>query len=250
MCVCWHCIDGNHIPRTFEGTLSAGVHWTIGDGTLTISGIGEITWSETELFPPWRKYKDIVSHVVVEEGISQLPAYSLPLTFESILLPDSIESISSHAFEKGAVQCRILRLPAHVQTIHSRTIWYWEHLSSVTMPKYPDLMLESGAFSYCQNLKELLFPEGILHLKFGTTLIDGVKDGPLHFCSLSRITLPSTLKYITGDIGQSVKICFAGTMEQAPQVKISAPKGAFIVKKIWHCSDGDYCPGDTNGITS
>ena len=52
MCVCWHCIDGNHIPRTFEGTLSTGVHWTIGDGTLTISGIGEITWSETKLFPP------------------------------------------------------------------------------------------------------------------------------------------------------------------------------------------------------
>ena len=56
-----------------SGTAGEGVNWVLdADGTLTISGEGEI---EVDWYsPPWYDYNDYIINIVVEEGITKIPS--------------------------------------------------------------------------------------------------------------------------------------------------------------------------------
>ncbi len=79
-----------------SGTAGEGVNWVLdSDGTLTISGNGEI---EVSWFaPPWKAYNDSILNIVVEEGITLIPssAFYDAKKYVSISIPASVETIET-----------------------------------------------------------------------------------------------------------------------------------------------------------
>ena len=58
-----------------NGTCGDGISWSVSDGTLTVSGEGEIpnyTRSDTA---PWTQYRNEITSIVVEDGITSLGSY-------------------------------------------------------------------------------------------------------------------------------------------------------------------------------
>lgn len=52
------------------GTCGEGIEWTYEDGTLTVSGTGEM--ENFEDIAPWDEYRDSITRVVIEDGITHL----------------------------------------------------------------------------------------------------------------------------------------------------------------------------------
>ena len=83
-----------------SGSAGEGVTWEISNGTLTVSGTGEI---QTEWFnAPWKEFAPDVTTIVVEEGITSIPdsvfAYMRYAT--SISIPSTVSLIEALAFSE------------------------------------------------------------------------------------------------------------------------------------------------------
>lgn len=82
-----------------NGTAGDGITWVLdSDGTLTISGEGEIVvdWYA----PPWKDYNESITAVVVEEGITKIPntAFCYAENLITVSLPSTLTYISGWAF--------------------------------------------------------------------------------------------------------------------------------------------------------
>lgn len=125
-----------------SGTCGENVTWTLDDeGTLTISGTGEMTDYFGADKGPW--FMDSrVRRIVIEEGITHIgnaafmtcswaKEVSIPTSvtsigagsfsdtgIESITIPDSVQTIGGSCFE-GSALTRIM-LPSHIKTLESR----------------------------------------------------------------------------------------------------------------------------------
>ena len=79
-----------------SGTAGEEINWVIdGDGTLTISGEGEIeiNWYN----PPWFGYNDSILKIVIEEGITFIPgtAFYEANNCTDVYVPESVEIIET-----------------------------------------------------------------------------------------------------------------------------------------------------------
>ena len=92
---------------TVNGTCGTNVSWSYdGNGTLTISGSGEIFIGQFNYISPgvkdapWVNYKNEIKHIVIEDGITRIGNYAFSgLTYlEDILMPDSVTSIGLYSF--------------------------------------------------------------------------------------------------------------------------------------------------------
>ncbi len=118
-----------------SGTAGEGVNWVLdSDGTLTISGNGEIKvgWYE----PPWKEYNDSILNIVIEEGITLIP---------------------STAF-CNAEKCVSISIPASVETIETSTTPFWE-------------MYSLEKFIVDENSTTFKSIDGILFTEDGKTLV-------------------------------------------------------------------------------
>ncbi len=96
-------------------------------GTLTISGEGETPDYYDELYYdydypcPWQNYKEMIRHIVLEEGITGIGKTFGGLTnLESVTIPDTVTSIDSKGFN-GCEKLE-LHIPKSVVTIKEELI--------------------------------------------------------------------------------------------------------------------------------
>jgi len=111
------------------------VRWSVtSDGTLTISGNRSIQGVATHQTYIWKQYSDIITRIVVEDGITSIPqkAFSEMPNVTSIYLSRTLEKIEPEAFYK-CTALEAVTIPAQVTEI----------------PEY--------AFYGCSNLRELRF---------------------------------------------------------------------------------------------
>ena len=129
---------------------------------------------------------------------------------ESILLPESIESIGESSFYNCMALTDIL-LPAALQRINSQAFFKCSSLSSVSTSTLSALQtIESQAFASCINLQSIILPDSLKNIGEYTfsrcesiteiTIPDGVTSmgiGIFYGCkALSSITLPSGIQSI------------------------------------------------------
>lgn len=99
-------------PAT-TGKCGARLTWTVSKSTgssdydvLTISGIGPMTDYQEETAPWYADFGYDISQVVIEEGVTSIGAYAFfELFITEITLPNSLETIRTHAFQ----DCEVLR---------------------------------------------------------------------------------------------------------------------------------------------
>ena len=142
------------LPATMMA-IPVGVHYSISDGTLTISGEGPMDDYPDYGKCPWyesiaRGEDDVteVTEIIIEEGITHIGDYAFEdaVDVTSVTLPSSLESIGEHAFA------------------------YMNSLSEITIPENVS-SIGDGAFKYCSSLTEIVIPENV------TSIGNGVFNG-------------------------------------------------------------------------
>ena len=88
-----------------QGTCGATVNWKLdSNGQMTIYGSGSMQnyWYTDDRRPPYETYKDQVTSLVIEEGVTAIGKYAFynfkNLT-EKLVFPNSLKSIWDCAFE-------------------------------------------------------------------------------------------------------------------------------------------------------
>lgn len=109
-------ISASELQGEASGSCGENATWVLEDGVLTISGTGEITVKHLE--EPWRKDKDSIEKIIVNEGITKLGDYCFyDLNgLQEIVLPDSLKTIGKQVFQDCG-QLLEVTLPKNVESI-------------------------------------------------------------------------------------------------------------------------------------
>lgn len=170
-----------------SGTCGENLAWTLdGEGTLTISGTGNMTSS------PWKnKHSSEISNVVIEDGVPNITSFAFQdcSVLTNISIPESVTSIGASAFN-GCNSLLSVVIPEGVTSIEGATFFLCRSLESVTIP---DSVTEigNGAFDYCGNLTNITLPEGVVV----------IEAGAFNGCSsLESITIPAGITRIEDSV--------------------------------------------------
>lgn len=163
--------------ETARGTCGDSLTWVLDDsGTLTVSGEGEMTGWTSASATPWYSYRDFITAVVLEDGVTSVGAYAFSglTNLTSATLP-SLSYIDSQAFYQctgleevslvhtyrlgrnafnGCTSLAQIDLPSNLQTIEDYAFASCTSLTSVTLPNYL-MTLGDQPFAYCTNLEQI-----------------------------------------------------------------------------------------------
>lgn len=160
-------IDGEKNVSTVganAGTCGENLTWDLSsEGTLTISGIGDMqNYSENNL-APWDKKK--VQRIVIQEGVTSIGdmAFISSDKLTTVELPDGLLRIGKKAFY-ACTRLNTINFPEGLKTI------------------------EEAAFKSCIKLPEVDLSEGLLV----------IGDEAFGFCALANVNFPKSLT----DIGE------------------------------------------------
>lgn len=191
-----------------SGTCGEKLTWTVDQstGVLTISGKGNMdnyayvtkngTLADPTITfrngykPPWYDYKDSITSIVVEEGVTcigetafmglvNVKSMSLPSTLkelrrecfenlssiEYIDLPDSIVSIGAFAFE-CCLSLKKIDIPDSVVEMGGAVFLDCRALEEVRLSE--NISELSATFSGCQSLKSVSVPESVKTIRLST----------------------------------------------------------------------------------
>ena len=170
-------------PNTMETPKTPSEDWSIdSNGTLTVGGKGFLPSTI-----PWESRKAEIKHVIIKDGVYNLPANSFNgcTALEDAVLSDTVSSIGSSAF------------------------YGCSSLTSVKMPSYLS-SLGGSAFYGCGKLTHLVIPEGVKTINSSTFYGCGSLDtvelpntletiGAMGFysCGIRTLTLPPSLRTIS-----------------------------------------------------
>lgn len=145
---------GVRIAKAQSGTFGTLTWKLTDDGTLTISGSGEMEYASSY---PWEAYKDTVRKVVVENGVTSIGegAFDYFEVLEEVVFSDTVETIEDSAF----YMCNALktvRIPKSVTSFSESAFTLCENIQNY--------FVDSGNSTYCDI-------DGVLYNKQKDTLI-------------------------------------------------------------------------------
>lgn len=163
-----------------SGTCGENLTWTFNDGTLTISGTGDM--DDLQNFSDVTD--ELIEQVIVEEGVTLIGdfAFSFCADLKSVALPDSLSKISIGAFNFCESLTKI-KLPANISTIGKSAFCGCWSLTKINLP-VKVIELDEYAFGSCAGLREVNMPDGLLEI--GDNAFKGCER-------LTNITLPDGL---------------------------------------------------------
>ena len=181
---------GDVIASGVCGENGDNLTWVLtGDGTLTISGSGEMENYTDSSVAPWYSNRTKILSVVVEPGVESVGNYAFYscLKLASVSLPGGVKSIGESAFQDCA-KLTAVEIPEGVTSIDYQTFYGCSSLTSVTIP---DSVTSIGgdAFNGCSNLTSVMIPGSV-------TSIGG--DAFRDCDGLTSVTIPEGVTSIGG----------------------------------------------------
>lgn len=148
---------------TVQSGYSGDLTWTLtDDGTLTISGTGEMVNYEGSSFypaPGWSKYE--IHKLIVENGVTSIGTYAFRdcKSLKSVTLPDSIADIRAWAF----IGCSSLEEIAIPNSVTSIEEWAFSECTSLKSVVLPGSLSHIGSFAFsgCTSLSSVIIPDGV-----------------------------------------------------------------------------------------
>lgn len=148
-----------------QGTCGAegdgsNVTWVLTtDGTMILSGTGDVAAYDSRKDTPWGDYNDQILRVEVQKGITSVSGFCSCYELQEVSLPEGLISIGKLTF-MDCQKLQEIRLPKSLKT------------------------LGEGTFASCFALTEIEFPEGL------ETIGDGVL---VHCLSLTSVVIPASV---------------------------------------------------------
>ena len=249
--------------------------WSLQDGTLTISGTGDMFDYDSFYDVPWYDESDEIKSVVFTEGVTSIGycAFRYCASIKSLTIPASVKSIGDYAFDAYAAY----GYSALSEVNYSGTMEQWRAIDigrhNATL-KHADVICSDGTIiapNYCGEDTTWTLENGVLTIS-GTGDMDGyyavdggaipwyfkrkliekividegvtsIGDAVFNGCTnLKSITIPESVTYI----GRSAfvycdalkDINYAGTVAQWNEIYVNDYNITLIPATI-HCEDGD-----------
>jgi len=138
--------------------------------------------------PPLRNF----SKIVFGEHVECVPDYLCYSTYcDTIILPESVDSIGEHAFTWDK-NLKHIEMPSSISYIGEGAFSYCDHLTSLRIPEGISV-IPKGFATECHALSELTLP----------STLDSIMGSTFNYCtSLTHITLPAGMRFI-GDFAFS-----------------------------------------------
>lgn len=186
-----------------RGKCGENLTWEFDDGTLSVSGSGEMYEWSAAYDEPWSRYSNLIRRVVIGKGVESVSSYAFYYctVLEELTLPEGLKTIGSDAFYSCG-KLKSVSLPEGLKTVGQSAFNSCGALESLTLPEGIET-IDDEAFYGCQKLKSFTLPEGLetigkrafydcdtltsLELPASLTTID---DGAFGACnSLSKFTV-------------------------------------------------------------
>ena len=154
--------NGDVIASGECGKNGDNLTWVLtGDGTLTISGSGEMENYTDSSVAPWYSNRTKILSAVVEPGVESVGNYAFYscLKLASVSLPGGVKSIGESAFQDCA-KLTAVEIPEGVTSIGSSAFSGCSGLTSVTIPDGVT-SIGGNAFWYCSSLSSVTIPESV-----------------------------------------------------------------------------------------
>ena len=171
---------------TAGGKCGYNLTWTLEDGTLTISGTGEMEdyYATTA---PWGENCSLIKSVVISDGVTSIGygAFSGCSSLTSVTIPDSVTTIRYDAFS-GCSSLTSVTIPDSVTSIDNSAFYGCSSLTSVTIP-HGVTSIGERAFYNCSSLTSVTIPDSVTSI------------GEWAFCdcsSLTSVTIPDSVTSI------------------------------------------------------
>ena len=170
------------------GNCGENLDWRLtGDGTLTISGSGEMSEFE-ELDSPWNDVREQIKHIVIEAGVTSIGKYAFFDCYmvEDVSIADTVTGIGDYAFS-ACDRLRTLFIPDSVTKTGSNVCEFCIGLKEIrfsrNMKEISDYFCNScyslqnvelfegtetigeEAFGICRNMVEIDLPDSVQIIK-------------------------------------------------------------------------------------
>ena len=145
------------------GTCGEAVNWAFDrEGTLVISGSGEMQNYSEDSEAPWSYRHLDIKTIEIESGVTSIGdrafEYCTSLTSTIITIPDSVTSIGNNAF----LHCNLtsITIPKSVTSIG---VGAFEHCKFLTIITIPDSVTSIGdsTFAYCKSVMRIEIPDSV-----------------------------------------------------------------------------------------
>ena len=199
--------------------IHAKIDWKLEDGTLTISGTGNMPDFSINVnnrtTAPWDSQRDKIKTVVIKDGVTSIGKYAFfwcsGLT--SITIPNSVTSIGEHAFANCSSLTSIT-IPNSVTSIGNGAFSGCSGLTSITIPNSVT-SIGNGAFLGCSGLTSITIPNSV----------KSIGNQTFWLCSgLTSITIPNS---VTSIGNETFWLCSGLTSVTIPNSVTSLGKFAF-----------------------
>lgn len=197
------------LMRAESGICGSNLTWDLTDGTLTISGTGDMKEYYFDGLP-WSHAKSSINKLVIEDGVTSIApwAFNDCSALASITIPNSVISIGSDAFKgtawydsqpdglvyagkvayryKGALQSPAITLEEGTTGIGAYAFDQYYDLTSITIPSSVK-NIDTFAFAYCYGLTSIEIPNSVTNIdKWAFAGCEGV----------TSLTIPNNLTVI------------------------------------------------------
>lgn len=160
------CVLTAFVPCTYaaqivdSGTCGDNITWSLSDdGTLTISGEGNMDNWYIGNYAPWNKVD--IKTVNIENGVKNIGSYAFAACSNliSIYIPDSVVFIGQDAFH-GCKNLANLRIGNKVTHIGAFSFDGCYSLTSIDIPDSV-IVIDWGAFCACTSLTSIKIPKSV-----------------------------------------------------------------------------------------
>ncbi len=144
-----------------SGKCGDNLTWVVTiDGTLTISGEGEMYDYDSTNYAPWWEYRESINELVIEDGITSISDYSFYWCEEivEVIIPDSVTSIGDSAFD-GCYKLSEVTLSKNLTEI-GESAFYLTDIKSVAIPEGVT-KINYMTFGKCEYLETVTIPASV-----------------------------------------------------------------------------------------
>ena len=173
------------------GAQGDNLAWALdSDGTLTISGTGEMhdyNYYHLDNRTPWFDYNEQIKTVIVKSGVTNIGTYAF---FEcraltQVDMADTVRSIGNYAFFECWVLSNVV-LRNGITSIGDEAFGSCWALSDITLPASL-ISIGEGAFSGCNKLEQIIIPNSVTSI--GELAFGGCD-------ALNSVSIPASVTHI------------------------------------------------------
>ena len=211
------CFGGMGTASADNNRCGENLTWTLDEnGTLTVSGSGEMEDYSAGDPAPWYQYTNDITAAVIDSGVTSIGkcAFLECGEIKSVTIAESVTDIGIGAFSDCSSLTSVT-IPDSVTSIGDYAFYKCSSMTDVTIPKNVT-SIGKAAFSRCYAFTSIMLPDSVTN----------IDDHTFSFCmALESITIPDSVASI-GD--SAFSFCTALASVTIPESVTSIGDDAFI----------------------